>query len=201
MEAVLEALVLMILALLGWALPRILRCRNEQEKDNEGKGKAKGLKGLKKRLLRPTGVDIRRFLLSLLITLVILAILYYFTLPAMNPKSAGFWVFLFGAVLLLDLSYRGLCAILVYRHAKGGDHAFSRARFGASGAILFILRAALLALIALPLLIALFGSAPFFHARAYSRILTVTDGDVTDIPSVEGTSSIALMDTQSAAKL
>lgn len=141
MEAVLEALVLMILALLGWALPRILRCRNEQEKDNEGKGKAKSLKGLKKRLLRPTGVDIRRFLLSLLITLVILAILYYFTLPAMNPKSAGFWVFLFGAVLLLDLSYRGLCAILVYRHAKGGDHAFSRARFGASGAILFILRA------------------------------------------------------------
>ena len=201
MEAVLEALVLMILALLGWALPRILRCRNEQEKDNEGKGKAKGLKGLKKRLSRPTGVDVRRFLLSLLITLLILAILYYFTLPAMNPKSAGFWVFLFGAVLLLDLSYRGLCAILVYRHAKGGDHAFSRARFGASGAILFILRAALLALIALPLLIALFGSAPFFHARAYSRILTVTDGDVTDIPSVEGTSSIALMDTQSAAKL
>ena len=40
-----------------------------------------------------------------------------------------------------------------------------------------------------------------FHAKEYSSILKVAEGSTEDIPSVSGTSSIALMDTASAEKL
>ena len=46
-----------------------------------------------------------------------------------------------------------------------------------------------------------FLSGKFFHARAYSSILTVEEGSTEDIPSVENTGSIALMDTASASRL
>ena len=67
-----------------------------------------------------------------------------------------------------------------------------------------IFRRILLAGFVLPILIIFLGrffSGKLFHARAYSAILNVQDGVTEDFPNAESTSSIALMDTQSAAML
>ena len=55
---------------------------------------------------------------------------------------------------------------------------------------------------AVGLLIAL-ASAVVFHAKTYAGIMAVTEKEAIadDLPSAETTSSIALMDTDSAAKL
>lgn len=194
-----------ILVFAAWVFYAYLRYKQMHPADEEGGDEEKKL-GKKKRqglkhLSRPTGVDIRRFGIAFVITAALMALIAYFTLPAVNVKSAGFWAFLFVAVLFLDLIYQLLCAVLVYRHAKGGDQAFSRVRYGSSRSILVVLRCLMGLIFLVPIILAIFGSTTFFHARAYSEILTVEDGSVDDIPSVEGTSSIALMDTESAEML
>lgn len=157
--------------------------------------------GLRREFPRITGVDWKRFILAMVITAALSAVIYYFALPAMNPKSVGFWFYLICVVFILDISYRIVAARAVYRNNAGGPGAVRSMAHGTNERLVFILRVAMGLLIVVPIVIAIFGSAPFFHARAYSRILTVEDGSVDDIPSVEGTDSIALMDTESAQKL
>ena len=122
------------------------------------------------------------FVIGVVITLIIACIGFYFFLPAINFKSIQFWAFLLGvgAVYLIVQA-------LVFSVRKEKENLKWIALVEC---ILFVC-----------MVLGSITSMRFFHAKEYSSILKVDDGSTEDIPSVSGTSSIALMDTASAEKL
>ena len=121
-------------------------------------------------------------LVPLLITLVISALLWYMILPPINLQSALFWIMLI-LMIILYILIKGL-----YGAIKKEQVVIHRA---------FIVLVCVLAFF----VVSAGYSAKLFHARRYSQILKVDEGSVDLIPSAEGSSSIALMDTSSAEML
>ena len=131
-----------------------------------------------------------------LFTAAFAVIFYYFYLPPVNIKSARCMSYLFIVSLVFTILYYfsgGNAPVRIQGNTISFDpQAKAKSKIpGMITAGLFIL----------PVVITFIFSSTIFHARAYSRILTVTEGTVADIPSVEKTASIALMDTASAEKL
>lgn len=124
----------------------------------------------------------RTILVPAVITLLVMGIIFYFELPAINLKSAGFWVFVLVGIMLYTVNKIIVCAI--------------KKRSMSLKAPVLTFLAVLVAFAALA-----FESTRIFHAKRYSRILAVEQGDADLIPSVSGSSSIALMDTASAEML
>ena len=123
-----------------------------------------------------------KILAPALITGAVGLILYWLFLPAVNLKNAGFWAFTF-FLLFLYLINKTL-----WNSIKRTDFTVAR--------LLKIMFALMLVFI-----LALAEGSRLFQAKRYSRILNVTEDTVDLIPSVSGSSSIALMDTSSAERL
>ncbi len=129
-------------------------------------------------------------------TAVFAAVFYYFYLPAINIKSGRFFSYLFIVSLVFTILYYFSGENVPVR-IQGNTISFdpqAKAKSKIPGLVT-------LGIFIFPVAISLIFSSRFLHARAYSRIITVTDGTVEDIPSAEKTASIALMDTASAEKL
>ncbi len=154
----------------------------------------------------------KKYLISGVSTLVFAGIWFYWKLPALNIKSEGFWFFIISLCIFfgivegpLSLADNGetkrkkKVEVITFPRSnkKGYDIDFS---FWGGTLKCWGIRVAL-ALFILMLGISFFAGSKLFHARAYSNLITTTEADISVIPSVEGTSSIALMDTKSAAKL
>ena len=118
----------------------------------------------------------------LLVTLGIGAVLWYFLLTPINLKSAGFWTF---AMFLMVVYF---FTKVIWNTAKRTEFTIRR--------ISMVFACTLLAF-----LLAVAEGSRLFQAKRYSRILTVTEDTADLIPSVTGSSSIALMDTSSAERL
>ncbi len=120
--------------------------------------------------------------IALGITVLLMFGAWYLTLPALNLKNAGFWVF-------------AMAAVLIYFFAKMIVSAIRKKDAGVRNPVIVFT----------VLIVGLFGNLIFssrlFHAKAYSEILKVEDAEIDLIPSVSGSSSIALMDTASAERL
>ena len=117
-----------------------------------------------------------------ILTLIIAAVIWYFLLPPLNLKSAAFWALIF-------------CLLFIYIFLAG--------LWGTAKKQRPALKIPLLAVtvwVCAFLIMALFG-ARVFHAKKYSEILKVQEASIDIIPSVSGSSSIALMDTASAERL
>lgn len=138
----------------------------------------------------------KQWLITILATLIVAVGYYYSELPAINLKSTDFWSYLLIISVVFSAMYYATRGILTPRQLQTRD--FRGIKDKTASKIPIIVTAAL---ILLPIVISFLGSATLLHARAYSRILTVNDGTVENIPSVEGTNTIALMDTASAEKL
>ncbi len=124
-------------------------------------------------------------LIAGLITLVLGGLLYYFWLPPMNIQSVSCWIF------WLALLFVFVLIVLLEDSSKGAGRIEKVHQWLILGwCLVFALFAVFMV-----------GSTKLFQARAYSEILTVRDGNIENIPSVEGKDSIALMDTASAEKL
>ena len=141
------------------------------------------------------------------LTLIFAGVMYYLCLPAWNIHSEGLMLF-FIFVLLFAFFVLGFTGLRpMYKRSrttkrKKGTVVMSTSfevKQSASVTAVFVM-AALAVLVAFWLLGSFFSSR-LFHATAYSKILQVSDGAVTDIPSVDKTDAIALMDTASATKL
>lgn len=110
-------------------------------------------------------------------------------LPAINPQDPLFWVFVVGTLFAW-----GMMAFVI-EGSFGGRRSEDYKAPGiavACGAGIAVVG----------LLIAL-ASSVVFHAKAYAQIMPVTQKETiaNDLPNAKTTSSIALMDTDSAAKL
>jgi hypothetical protein len=151
-------------------------------------------------------LDKKCLLISILITIALGALLYYWRLPAINLKSGGFWQFCVVLLVLLLILYCAAAGIAQTRHEKKRKKGKTQdAEEGDAEPINSAITHRLLTIIgiiaAAGIVIGIAGSGTVFHARRYSRILTVEDGSIDDIPQVSGTDSIALMDTSSAEML
>ncbi len=124
----------------------------------------------------------------IVIWLVIVAALYYFLLPAVNLHSTGFWAFIFFCCLIPAVFLSFLYGML---------WSADRRKLEKGGFLGFLVLAALV-IVALFLLLQLFGS-PIFHAKKYASILKPEEYDFSeDIVPASELSRIALMDTDSA---
>lgn len=143
----------------------------------------------------------KRNIISSIVTVVLGAAAYYIFLPALNIKSEGLWFF----VILLCLIYGFVSGIIKYHEDVTLDREGNwvplnqKKRFKISKGN-WGFRIALI-IFALYWVVYGIGSSKFFHAKAYSEIITVKDTDASVIPSSENTDTIALMDTKSAEKL
>lgn len=110
-------------------------------------------------------------------------------LPAINLQDPLFWTFVVGTLFIW-----GILASAI----EGSFGGRRREDYKAAG----IAVACGVGIAAVGLLIAL-ASSVVFHAKTYAGIMAVTEKEAIadDLPSAETTSSIALMDTDSAAKL
>ncbi len=105
--------------------------------------------------------------------------MYYILLPAFNVQDIVFWIFL---ALIPTV---GMLAAIGTKHAKK----------------MLVWCGTAISILVVFVIGCVIYSSRLFHARAYSEILTVQEGEFDTLPSVSGTESIALMDTASAEKL
>ena len=130
---------------------------------------------------------------------VLFAVLFWWGLdylmcPAWNINDLDFWM-----CTLLAL-FAGYAAGTGRRFIWFAIHPKEMKRLHLKGKICRILLISGAVLASLMVIFMLLSSK-LFHAREYSRILTVEEGVTEEIPSVEDTGSIALMDTASASRL
>ncbi|MBR0152841.1 MAG: hypothetical protein IJM26_03565 [Lachnospiraceae bacterium] len=150
-------------------------------------------------------MDKKRIILPSIVAVLFAAITYYIMCPPINFHSGKFWVWLMMCAFFVGVSFfifSPLEGRAVRRTKNGKIEIISpdRAKTGLCGKISGISFLVLVGLIVLNLLANVF-SGRLFHAKAYSRILNVEEGSVEDIPSVDETDAIALMDTNSARSL
>src|SRR5574344_1804040 len=126
--------------------------------------------------------------LSIVITLVVAFILYYFTLPALNPSSIGFWVY-----IVIVIGFFALTNLVTKVDSKG--------KIIGSIKIFGILGASVFAIFAVILLVN-FILSPVFNSKAYSNRIEINEsGDFyTDIEQVDF-SKVPLLDKDSSQKL
>ena len=122
-------------------------------------------------------------LVPLLITAVLALLMCWVFLPAINLKSVGFWFLL----LFLIMVYGAIkLTWAAAKHRNASVNLVAKV-FGL--------------IMAFCIVVGFVTSAKVLHAKAYSRILEVSDDSIDIIPSVDASASIALMDTASAQML
>ena len=124
---------------------------------------------------------------------VVAFLVYYVTLPAINLRSEGFWIFLAFIFFLYTLPFSGLrvnTEIL-----KQGEFKLHRAKRSK--------KAKWMLLAVLPLAVLIVGSivsSTFFFARRYAAVIDVKEAVFAeDMPETENVTNIALMDSDTAA--
>lgn len=136
-----------------------------------------------------------RLILAGVITLILVAVAFYFLLPAINVCNHEFWTFLtFTAIL-----YGGVYLVLGLKDNIGDLKGFNVGkvelkRLGMGKVII--------ALALIPVCVLIIGnviSSTFFNAQKYSAIINVEEAVFeTDMPESSIVSNIALMDSDSA---
>ena len=148
--------------------------KTKQKKEKERKIKVNQMNTGKK--------DPVSLVISIAVTLVLGAVMYYFLHPAVSLKSQGLWVLAI-FLLVIELSVYCLTSMIRNQSVNLKVHGW------------------ILPIVIVVWLIMNLLSSRIFNARKYSEILTVSEDTVESIPSVEASGSIALMDTASAEML
>lgn len=137
----------------------------------------------------------KRYLFAAGMTAVVGAVAYYIALPPLHVRSTEFWTSLTFLAVVYALSYWLLGARSVRKGSRG---AAVKPKLGTEGTIF-------LCVIAAPILVLIVGnliSSTFFHATAYSDLITVEQAVFEeDMPESDLVTNIALMDSESAAIL
>jgi hypothetical protein len=142
-----------------------------------------------------------RFLISLLLIFLV----FYFTLPALNPRSQQFWIFVAEALVILVI-------VNAFAVIKDGLNSMGRARrtkqplnssafdFRSMGRPVLYVGIAIILIIVF-LIVGSFIGHPFFHASAYKNLLPITDGDFSQDVAQLTMDSIPVVDKDTASRL
>lgn len=126
--------------------------------------------------------DGKRIAITLAITLVISAILYYFMLPALNPKAIELYIWLAFSVII----FIGLYGISAGAYSRPEKMEAAKNKMKIPIIILLVM--------AVILGIGYLTGAVFFRAKAYSNIIKVQDGDFAEEVAEIDFSSVPRLD-------
>ena len=137
----------------------------------------------------------KRVILSIIVTLIISAIVFYVTLPPLNVQSTDFWGFLTFVIVVF-----GVSMILFSSNIKGfWQEGIKVSLKGNKKALAFVIS------VLVPVLVIIVGtisSSTFFNAKAYANIISVEDAVFEeDMPETNTVTNIALMDSASATTI
>ena len=138
-----------------------------------------------------------RIIVSAILTLIFVALSFYVTLPAINPQSEGFWIFLIEGITFYIGAYV-LFSFLGQR--KTNKKAKSNFKLKKTAGVIVGI-----CVLLVPILVLAIGSlvsSTFFNANAYANLIEVPEADFSDdMPETEIVNNIALMDTDTAIKM
>lgn len=139
-----------------------------------------------------------------LISLILIFLVYYFNLPAINLRSKEFWVFLIQAIVILIVVNAFTVALQILRNALGllnkNREIQEPIDFKSLGKpVLYSIIA--IAGIAILLMVGSLIGHPFFHAKAYKNLLQVTDGDFSKDVAQLTMDNIPVVDKDTASRL
>jgi hypothetical protein len=149
-----------------------------------GFGKDKG-EGKNVVVIPPDNALVKR-IIAIVLTLVIGAVTYYFMLPALNPKAIELYVFLG----MLCLVYLGLTIVISKAHVRPEYAPYVRK----SAKVPFII----IGVLVIVVLIGYLVGATLFRAKAYSRIITVEQGNFAEDVADIDFSSVPRLDSDAA---
>lgn len=144
--------------------------------------------GSKKKVAQetPKGSTVKKVLISLAITLVVAAVLYYFMLPALNFKAIELYIYL-AIVILVYIAAFGLMT-RAYFHAEYTEYAKNKVK----------IPIILLLVLGLVVVVGFISGAELFRAKDYAEMIDVKDGDfATDIAEIDF-SSVPRLDKDSS---
>lgn len=128
-------------------------------------------------------------IISLVFTLLLGFLEFYFFLPAINIHSIPFWIYIIIQLVTFCLIY----TISSYNNVRKHQKKYKK---------FYTILGTATGLILLFVILGIFFSSSIFHAKKYSSRITVETGDFnTDIPVLSDIRKIPLMDTASAKKL
>ena len=123
-----------------------------------------------------------------LIVAVVLFIVYYLTLPAINLASEGFWAFLTFVLILVFLPF-------IFKTTSNYNRDLQKP-------IQVLKIRPISVVVVLPIIMSIIGgifSSSFFFAKTYSNVIDVKEAVFEeDMPETDNVTNIALMDTASA---
>lgn len=126
--------------------------------------------------------DAKRIIISLVITLVISAVLYYFMLPALNFKAIEMYIWLAFSVII----FIGIYGILAGAYRRPEKMAEAKNKMKIPIIILLVM--------AVIVGIGYLTGAVFFRAKSYSNIIKVQDGDFAEEVAEIDFSSVPQLD-------
>ena len=139
--------------------------------------------------VEPKGSTLKRVLISLVLTLVVGAVAYYFMLPALNFKAIELYVYI--AVLLV--AYIGIFGIVskAYFRPEYMEYAKNKVK----------IPIALILVLALVVGVGYLTGAALFRAKDYAEIIDVKEGDFTEDIAEIDFSSVPRLDKDSSNML
>ena len=140
----------------------------------------------------------KKILIPIIIEVILILIGYYFTLPAINPTSIGFWAF-----IVINLAIYGVMAGLAqYGTLSQTEIKVRKKEKATKGDLIVIIPFSAIFIIVLGILVVNFILSPLFNARSYSERIAVDEtGDFAkDIAEVDF-NALPLLDKDSSQKL
>lgn len=138
---------------------------------------------------------LKKIIISALLVIVGGGLNFYTTLPAINPRSTGFWSFLSFIIFLAVLPFVFVGKSKVIKKNGDGKGTYVNINFKSLNFIA-------VGLVVIPLIVILVGnlfSATIFNAKRYASLIDVeTAAFEEDMPETNDVTNIALMDTSSA---
>ena len=143
-------------------------------------------------------------LLKILISAALIFGAFWFTLPALNPKSDGFWSFLVTCVVIVLVVNFGGALINFFRSFKDADGATilekSKRQIKSLGKPIVALLIGIAAIFVFSVVCNVIG-AEIFNAASYRDLITVTDSDFAEDVAEIGMNQIPIVDYSTAEAL
>ena len=153
----------------------------------------------------------KRLILPIVAILLFVAVTFYVICPPINLHSTTFWFWIFWIAIVSFVAFsvaapKGEVDFVPTRGRRGVEQVdvvvelFRDKKKNVHSKILKVIAWIIAGMVVL-FLLGQFFSGRLINAKAYSQILKVEEGQIEDIPSVDETDAIALMDTNSARSL
>lgn len=143
-------------------------------------------------------------LIKILISAALIFVVFWFSLPALNPKSDGFWSFLITCVVIVLVVNFGGALINFFRSFKDVKGANllekSKRQIKSLGKPIIGLVIGIAAILVFSAVCNIIG-AEIFNAAAYRDLITVTDSDFAEDVAEIGMNQIPIVDYNTAEAL